>query len=585
MLWPLPSPSPLSHGMSDSNIHRIRIRVIIIAVAVLGGLIIARLFMLQIIQSKEYRARAQHQYVTPTGDSFDRGTIYFTSKDGTTVSAATIEDGFKAAINPSLITDPQQAYNAVNAVTPTSLTDFLNSAAKKNDPYEEVATHLDQQQADTLTADKIPGLTLYRSKWRSYPGGSLAAKVLGFVSYKNDNTLVGNYGLEQSYNDVLSRNDGAFYVNFFAEIFANIQSSIFKNTATTGDVVTSIEPTVQAQLEQTVAGIQQKWSSQSVGGIVMDPYTGAIIAMAQVPSFDLNNYGAEKDPSIYTNPLVQSDFEMGSIIKPLIMAAAIENKVVTPQTSYTDAGSVIIGGKTIYNFDKRGRGPGTTMQDVLNQSLNTGMIYVEQHMGQSMFKDYVENRYQLGKKTGIDLPGEVNGLMTSLNGSNDVNYATAAFGQGIATTPISIVRAWASLANGGYLVTPHIATAIDEQDGTVKTLDYPKSGPLLKPETLATIDNMLIHVVNDGYHREQQNYTVGAKTGTAQIAMPGGAGYYNDRNLHSMIGFFPVSHPKFLVYFYNYYPKNILYSIQTLGDPFMSTVQFLGNYYTIPPDK
>jgi cell division protein FtsI/penicillin-binding protein 2 len=225
------------------------------------------------------------------------------------------------------------------------------------------------------------------------------------------------------------------------------------------------------------------------------------------------------------------------------------------------------------------------MQDVLNQSLNTGMIFVEQHMGKAMFKDYMINKYKLGQKTGIDLPGEVNGLMSGLNGENDVNYSNAAFGQGIATTPINIVRGFSSLANGGYLVTPHLVTAIDQEDGTVKKLDYSKEGPLLKPETLNTIDNMLVHVVDDGYHRAMKSYTVAAKTGTAQIARPNGGGYYTDRNLHSMIGFFPATNPKYVLYLYDYYPKNILYSIQTLGDPFFSMVQFLTNYYNIPPDR
>jgi len=571
--------------MSDSSIHGKRIQIIIAAVAIAGALIVIRLFYLQVIHVKDYRARAERQYVTPNSNIFDRGAIYFTSKDGTTVAAATIQNGFKVSINPTLVTDPNSAYKDLNDVIPSDLTSFLNDVAKKNQPYEKIATHLNSDQAATLSADKIPGFTITADKWRYYPGGSLAAKAIGFVSFSNDK-LVGNYGLEQSYNDVLSRSGSAFYVNFFAEIFANIQSSIFKNNTSTGDVVTSIEPTVQAQLEQEVAGIQSKWSAQSVGAIVMDPYTGAIIAMAQVPTFDLNNYGAEKDPSIYTNPLVQSDFEMGSIIKPLIMGAAIENHVVTPQTTYDDKGFAIVGGKTIYNFDKVGRGPNTPMQTVLDDSLNTGMVFVEQHMGQAMFKDYIENRYKLGQKTGIDLPGEINGLMSSLNGSNDVNYATAAFGQGIATTPISIVRSFNVLANGGYLVTPHVATSIIEQDGTVKPLIYPKSDtPLLSPSTIATMQTMLTHVVDDGYHRRQIHYTVAAKTGTAQIAMPGGGGYYNDRNLHSMVGFFPATNPKYLLYFYDYYPKNILYSIQTLGDPFFNMVQFMENYYNIPPDR
>ncbi len=573
-------------GMSDSNIHHKRIWIIITTVAILGALIIVRLFLLQVVDSKAYQARADKQYVTPAGDIFDRGNIYFTAKDGTTVAAATVEDGYEAAVNPSEVTDPQQAYDDLNAVVPTDSTTFFAQVAKKDDPYEQVATELDSQQAATLSADKIAGLTLYADKWRYYPGGSLAAKAIGFVSYNQDSQLVGSYGLEKYYNSVLSRNSSDFYVNFFAEVFANIQSSLFKSNADSGDVVTSIEPTVQAQLEQTVAGIQQKWSSESVGGIVMDPYTGAIIAMAQVPTFDLNNYGAQTDVSIYANPLVQSDFEMGSIIKPLIMAAAIENHVVTPTTTYNDPGYVIINGKKIWNFDKTGRGPNTPMQTVLDDSLNTGMVFVEQHMGQAMFKDYLENKYELGQKTGIDLPGEVNGLMTSLNGDNAVNYGTAAFGQGIATTPISIVRTWALLANGGYLVTPHLATAIDEQDGTVKTLQWPKTTtPLLSQSTLSTMATMLTHVVDIGYLRGQAHYTVAAKTGTAQIAMPGGGGYYNDRNLHSMIGFFPAIHPQYMLYLYDYYPKNILYSIQTLGDPFFNMVQFMQNYYNIPPDR
>ncbi|MDB5255040.1 MAG: hypothetical protein JWL92_416 [Candidatus Nomurabacteria bacterium] len=571
--------------MSDSNIHQKRINGIIVGVSILGGIIVIRLFMLQIIQSSDYRDRAERQYVTPTAGSFDRGNIYFTSKDGTTVAAATIQNGFKAAINPTQVKDANQLFTALNAVSPVDQTSFLNSVNKKNDPYEEILKHLDGSQADALTQEKLPGLTLYRDKWRYYPGGALAAKAVGFVSYKNDNTLVGNYGLEQYYNDVLSRNNGQFYVNFFAEIFANIQSSVFKNSTATGDIVTSIEPSVQAQLEQTVADVKNKWSSESVGGIVMDPYTGEIIAMAQVPTFDLNNYGAEKDNGIYSNPFVQNVYEMGSIVKPLIMAAAIENNVVTPQTTYNDAGSVVVGNKTIYNFDKVGRGPGTSMQDVLNQSLNTGMIYVEQHMGKTLFKDYMINKYKLGQKTGIDLPGEVNGLMSGLNGDNDVNYSNAAFGQGIATTPINIVRGFSSLANGGYLITPHLVTAIDQEDGTIKKLDYKKEGPLLKPETLKTIDNMLVHVVDDGYHRGLKSYTVAAKTGTAQIARPNGGGYYTDRNLHSMIGFFPATSPKYVLYLYDYYPKNVLYSIQTLGDPFFSMVQFLTNYYNIPPDR
>lgn len=570
--------------MSDANIHNSRIRLLTILIGIIGGVIVIRLFMLQIMDSELYRARAERQYVTQSGAVFDRGNIYFTDKDGLNIAAATIENGFKAAINPSQITDAENAYTLLNSVIPLDREEFMQKVAKKADPYEEIAVRLNQGTADAINALDISGVTMYREKWRFYPGSTLASHAIGFVSYKGD-VLVGNYGLEEKYNDVLSRTGSNFYVNFFAEIFANVQSTVFKNTTATGDIVTSIEPTVQSQLETLVGDIQEKWGSDSVGGIVMDPYTGEIIALANAPTFDLNNYGAEKNNSVYTNALVQGRYEMGSIVKPLVMAAAIDSGAVSPTTSYFDGGSVVVQDKTINNFDKKGRGT-ITMQDVLNQSLNTGMVFAQQKMGKETFKEYIVDRFKLGEKTGVDLPGEVNGLMSGLKGANDVNYANAAFGQGIATSPINIVRGFAVLANGGTLVTPHVATAINEQSGFTKTISYPKSEtPVLKPETAATINNMLVQVVDDGYHRGLEHYSVAAKTGTAQIARPGGQGYYTDRNLHSLIGYFPASKPRYVLYLFNVYPKGALYAIQTLGDPFFDMVQFLGNYYAISPDR
>jgi cell division protein FtsI/penicillin-binding protein 2 len=570
--------------MLDAKIHRQRIRVVIGIIILVGALVIIRLFFLQVIHSNFYKEKAERQYITPSGSSFDRGNIYFTSKDGTTVAAATVVNGFKIAITPNLIVNTDATYKAINAIVPISREAFFTKVAKKTDPYEEIENHIQADQAAALSALNLQGVALYREKWRFYPGADLAAKVIGFVSYKKD-LLSGNNGLEEYYNDVLSRDGNNFYVNFFAEIFANMKSTVFKNTATTGDIVTTIEPTVQSQLEQTIASIQQKWSSDSVGGIIMDPYTGSIIAMAAVPTFNLNEYGSAKDSTMYTNPFVQNRYEMGSIVKPLIMAGAIDNAIVTPTTTYNDHGFVTINGTTLNNFDKRGRGNNVSMQDVLNQSLNTGMIFVQQHMGKALFKDYLVNRYKLGDKTGVDLPGEVNGSVGSLKDLNDINYAAASFGQGIATSPLNIVRGFAALANGGTLITPHIATKIIEASGITTDIKYPQGERVLKPETVATIANMLVHVVDDGYHRGLPHYSVAAKTGTAQIARPDGGGYYSDRNLHSLIGFFPANKPRYVLYLFNVYPKGVQFANQTLGDPFFDMVQFMDNYYEIPPDR
>ena len=276
---------------------------------------------------------------------------------------------------------------------------------------------------------------------------------------------------------------------------------------------------------------------------------------------------------------------MGSIVKPLVMAGALDIGAVTPSTTYNDSGSVTIDGKTLNNFDKRGRGNNVSMQTVLDQSLNTGMIFVEQKMGKDAFRDYLVNRYKLGEKTGIDLPGEVNGSVGSLKDKNDINFAAASFGQGIATSPINIVRGFAALANGGTMVTPHIASEIIESTGKKTQIDFPVGARVLKPETISTITSMLVHVVDQGYHIGKEHYSVAAKTGTAQIARPDGGGYYTDRNLHSLIGFFPASKPRYVLYLFNVYPKGALYAIQTLGTPFMDMVDFMNNYYDIPPDR
>lgn len=569
--------------MLDTNTQKVRIRILAVCIIALGALVILRLFWLQIIRSEDAQNRAERQYITPTGSVFDRGLIYFTSKDGATVASATIENGFVLAVNPSQVTDPAALYETLSQVVSIDRETFISRASKKNDPYEEIKDKLTKEEAEAITALDAKGVILSRQKWRFYPGNTLAAHTIGFVSYRGDE-LRGNYGLEEYYNDLLSRTEGDFYVNFFAEIFANVQS-VFKNTTAHGDIVTSIEPTVQSQLEIVIGDIQKKWNSESVGGLVMNPHTGAIVAMAGAPTFDLNNYRAEKDPEVFVNILSQGRYEMGSIIKPLVMAAAIDVGAVTPTTTYNDKGFVEVQDRVINNFDKKGRGV-ISMQEVLSQSLNTGMVFAQQKMGKEKFREYMVDKYQLGNKTGIDLPGEVNGLMTGLRGNNDVNFANAAFGQGIATTPINIVRGFSAIANGGYLVTPHLATEIITQTGGTKKIEYPvATEPVLKPETVSTITNMMVKTVEEGYNRKTEHYTVAAKTGTAQIARPGGQGYYTDRNMHSLIGFFPASKPEYVLYLFNVYPKEALYAIQTLGNPFFDMVEFLGSYYAIIPDR
>ncbi len=563
-----------------------RIRILSIFVILLSLLIIAKLFYVQIIHRNSYTQAADRQYVTPSGDMFDRGSILFSSKDGSLVSAATLKSGFKIALAPKDVTNPEAVYQALAQITPLDHDAFIARASKKSDPYEEVATKLTKEEADAIKALDLPGVNIYKENWRYYPGGDIASPIIGFTAYKGDD-FSGRYGLERFYNDILSRTEENLNINFFAEVFSNLSDSVFKSEPQEGDVVTSMEPSVVRFLENELQTVLDTYHSDSIGGIVMNPKTGEIYAMAHLPDFDLNDFSKVTNPLIFGDPLVENVYEMGSIMKPLTMAAGLDAGVVSPTTTYNDKGFVIVDNKKINNFDLRGRGPKTTMQDVLNQSLNTGMVFVAQQLGNQRVRDYLLS-YGIGTKTGIDLPGETYGLVKNLESNRDVEYATAAFGQGIAVTPIETIRALSSLANGGTLVTPHLATSIEYKGGGEKKLEYPTTQSHISPETADRITQMLVTVFDkalQGGKFQMEHYSVAAKTGTAQIANLREGGYYTDRHLHSFFGYFPAYNPQFAIFLYTVNPKGVQYAAYSLSDPFVHTVKFLIDYYNIPPDR
>jgi len=570
--------------MNLSSFH-FRVRIIGGLVILVAFILIGKLFILQIVHKNLYLSLADKQYATPQANIFNRGSIFFSNKNGSLVAAGSVISGFKVALVPKEIKDAEFTYQALLPYMSIDHDSFVARAMKKNDLYEEVATRLTREQANEIDGLKIPGVSIYKDNWRFYPGSTLAAHTIGFMAYNKNDEKVGQYGLERTYQEVLSKPKNQAYVNVFAEVFSNIRNSL-GGKSVEGDVVTTIELTTQHLLESQLAETVKKWTAESAGGVIINPETGEIYAIASNPTFDLNNFSNVSDNRVYHNPMVEDVFEFGSVIKPLVMSAALDVGVVTPETTYLDKGSVTIEKKVINNFDKKARGV-VTMQTVLDQSLNTGMVFVEQKLGHDKFRNYMKS-FGLGDKTGIDLPNETSGLTKGLNSPRDIEYANIAFGQGINITPVEAVRAFSSLANGGYLITPHIAREIKYDDGLSKTLDYIKSqNPILKKETTDTITRMLVHVFEsyDGGIHKMANYSIATKTGTAQIAQEGGKGYYTDRNLHSFFGYFPAYNPKFLVFLYLKNPKEIKYASQTLIPPFIDITKFLLNYYNVPPDR
>ena len=314
----------------------IRARILGVLFIAIALLLSVRLYFLQIVNGSDYAQDAKGQYQEAAPETEARGAIYFTTKDGGLVSAAVMQAGWRVAVTPKDIVDPEQVYAQLSALTPVDRDRFAVSAAKSADPYEEVAFRVSDSAATKIRSLKIPGVLLVQDTWRSYPAGELAAQTVGFVAFQGAGTTkTGVYGLERSWQDTLNETTSGMYVNPFAEIFANVRSALSSDPASQqGDIVTSIEPTVQTQLENTLDGVVKTYTPRLVGGIIMDPRTGEIFAIGSRPAFDPNTYNTVSNPAVYSNQLVEGRYEMGSIMKALTMAAGIDSGAVTPASTY-----------------------------------------------------------------------------------------------------------------------------------------------------------------------------------------------------------------------------------------------------------
>jgi cell division protein FtsI/penicillin-binding protein 2 len=541
------------------------------------------LFSLQIRDGKKYldKRTQQNERFSQNGK---RGSIFSLRKDGELVPLAYDSVWYKLIVSPKDIPSDYQErlFQLMSREVNLNISNekFRSLLANKNSSYVELGI-ISKDEAENIEKLNLYGVYTVKSFKREYPFKEVGARVVGFVGGGEDGFL-GRYGLEKFYNNDLSVG-ASIDSSFFSKIFkSNEEISEVENNK---DIVTTLEPNVMNFLHTTLLDMKEKWKADTVSAIIMRPKTGEIVAMETVPGFDPNKY-AEENVKNFSNPSVSGVYELGSIMKPITMSSAINEGLVTPQTVFHDKGFVKIDNYTIKNFDEKVRGD-VTMQDVISQSLNTGIVFVQRLLGKEKFKEYFE-KSGLSDTTGIDFPNEAINLTDNLDTDTDVNFATAAFGQGVAVTPIGMLTALSIITNRGKTICPHFLNYKlfhDNFKSYYECENEPKE--VIKETSADTAKKMMIELIETGLAHgryKDQNYYIGAKTGTAQLPSPDGK-YYKDKFIHSYFTFFPGTDPEFSVLIYQVNPKEGMLASMTLAPYATKIKDFLLEYYSLPPDK
>ena len=346
----------------------------------------------------------------------------------------------------------------------------------------------------------------------------------------------------------------------------------------------SIDYNIQRKIEILLASAREKWQADSGAILVLEPRTGKILAMAANPVFDPNEFSKEKNFSVFLNPLIESMYELGSVLKPVTMASGLQEKLVQPDTTYEDPGVIKVGGFTIKNFDGKSYKI-QTMTQVLEKSLNTGAVYVAKLLGHERQLDYLK-KFGFGQKTGIDLPGEVAGKISNLTAGREIDFVTAAFGQGIAVTPLQLAMALGAVANEGKMMKPYVVEKVVDDSGNEINKNPQVVKEVIFKETAEKLTKMLVSAVRNGLENRAgvKGYFVAGKTGTAQIPRRDGPGY-SDKVIHSFVGYAPAFNPRFLVLLQLNEPKGNRFASNTLTPVFHDLAEYILNYYEVPPDE
>lgn len=568
----------------------VRLRGLQIFLIVVGLAVVARLAYLQIVQHDHYTAMAASEHNRKYEVPADRGQIYL--QDGKTKVPLALNQTLKLLYaDPSLVTNRQEAAAKLSQITGEPAEQYLK-AMDGSKQYAVLKTRITEETASKIRALKLRGIGLINQSYRTYPEGNLASQVLGFVN--DDGT--GQYGVEGFLDKELRGTPGLLNAKTDTSGVPIATSDNLSKAPVNGTGLTlTLDRNIQAQAETFLKDGVENVRADSGSIIVMDPDTGAVKAMANYPSFDPNEYGKTKDYQRFENAIVANAFEPGSGFKVFTMAAGLDTGKIKSNTTFVDPGCIEMSKYKICNADGHKGEGNTDMTTVLRDSLNTGVIFVLRSLGtnpdaitpvaKQVFHSYITDRFQFGRKTGIEQAGEVRGVINPPT-TNDVNYANMSFGQGESVTMLQMAAAVGAVANKGTYYRPYLVEERQLADGSKrKTNPHVVKDQVISETAAADLTAMMKVVVErgSGYLAKTPGYGIAGKTGTAQVPNPKGGGYLEDVNIGTFIGFAPADDPKFVVMVRINHPRVPGYAEKTTVPVFANLTRWLLQYYKVPP--
>ncbi len=538
----------------------------------LGG-IAAKLFFLQVRQGDRLAERALKQYERHLPIVSRRGTIY----DRTGRELAVSLKVTSVFAQPAAVEDAAGTAAALAPLLRQSAGEIL-ARLTTDKPFVWLQRQLDPPKADAISDLNLKGIGLFPESRRYYPRQELAAHVLGMVGLDDR----GLEGLEHQYDDLLGgqpqfvvAQQDALGRIIFRQEEPEPQRPIF-------DVTLTIDEVLQYITERELQRAVERSRAKAGTAIVMDPWTGEILALANQPTFDPNLY-KQTSSAARRNRAATDAFEPGSVFKVILMAGALEEGVVRPSDQfYGENGAIEVGRTTIRDHEKYGW---LTAQEILIHSSNVGAIKIGQKLGKSLYYHYISS-FGFGSLTGLDLPGETPGLMRRPKGWSALSLPVLSLGQEISVTPVQIATAFAAVANGGNLVRPHVVRALRAPDGLLQRQVEPVViRRVISAETAQTLFGILRGVVEEGTGKEAAlaEYTVAGKTGTAQKMDPATGRYSHQKVVASFVGAVPAEAPRLVILVLIDEPEILRWGGSIAAPAFREIARDAMKYLQVPP--